>query len=188
MIEIWKQIDGETDYLISNHGKIKSINRKVWIGHGYWKEIPEKILSTNKNHKGYEVVSFRQKTFSVHRLVALHFIQKIEGKDQVNHKDMDKTNNHVENLEWVSCKENINHAWKSTKRISSFKGRTGSLHPQSKAVIATCMKTGVQMRYASMMDAQRNGFNTGNISQVCQGKKPFSKGFYWSYENVEHKK
>ena len=70
------------------------------------------------HHKGYEKVALskiengktKQKAFFVHRLVAIAFIDNPENKEQVNHKDGNKFNNCVENLEWVTNSENMNHA------------------------------------------------------------------------------
>ena len=64
----------------------------------------------------YQCVSVREKTYSVHRLVAEAFISKIEGKDHVNHIDGNRSNNHVSNLEWVSNHENVAHAWNTGMR------------------------------------------------------------------------
>ena len=77
-----------------------------------------KILKPFPNHKGYLMVKMydkstgRKRTVPVHRLVANTFIGDKPGKDyQVNHIDGNKKNNRITNLEWVTCKENINHGW-----------------------------------------------------------------------------
>jgi hypothetical protein len=109
MEEVWKDISGyEGLYMISNLGRVKSMhkhtNRKSEFmtpgvhSHGYI----EVHLSKNR---------VRTKYF-IHRLVATHFIDAIDGKTEVNHIDNDKTNNCVTNLEWCTRRENINHAIK----------------------------------------------------------------------------
>lgn len=71
---------------------------------------PEKELTYAVNNRGYKSVGIRRKTHMVHRLVAQAFIPKPEGKDYVNHKDGNKLNNHVDNLEWCTIAENNQHA------------------------------------------------------------------------------
>lgn len=74
----------------------------------------KKVLKQQQNANGYKTITLAnnniKKTFLVHRLVAEHFIQKIKGKDLVNHKDSNKSNNISENLEWVTNSENVIHA------------------------------------------------------------------------------
>ena len=103
-MEIWKEIKGyENNYEISNFGRIKSKER-IFIrkkdSKPYHKK--ERILSPGDNGKGYKfvylVVNKSKKHQYLHRLVALHFIENNENKEYVNHKDGDKTNNHVEPL------------------------------------------------------------------------------------------
>lgn len=101
MEEIWKDIaDYEIYYQISNFGRVK--NKKTGL-----------ILKQNKNRGGYLQIILsvkgNRKTFRVHRLVANAFIEKVKGKEDVNHKDEDKENNHYTNLEWLTKKENNNY-------------------------------------------------------------------------------
>lgn len=98
-MEVWKDIKGyESLYQVSNTGKIKSLR----FGR-------ERILKPIKR-QGYLRVDLISKWFSVHRLVALHFIPNPENKPEVNHKDGDKKNNCVDNLEWNTAQENMRHA------------------------------------------------------------------------------
>ena len=99
MSEIWKSIlDYEGLYEVSNYGRVRSVYR--------YKRILKPMISNS----GYERVDLfknkNRKQFSVHRLVALTFIDNPEGKEIVNHKDENKLNNHMDNLEWVTNKEN----------------------------------------------------------------------------------
>ena len=105
-MEIWKNINLEyfnDRYLVSNYGRVKIINGK--------------ILNQSYDSKGYLKVSLYKnkirKCIKVHRLVALTFIENPDNKSQVNHKDGNKENNNVSNLEWTTCKENIEHAYKN---------------------------------------------------------------------------
>lgn len=119
MVEEWKPIKGyEGYYEISSFGRIKSIERKVYnpgvIGEGSYRTVPEKIRKPNIM-KGYHCICLiknkSHKVFRVHRLVMEHFVSEAPSQEhQVNHIDGDKSNNHVENLEWVTPKENTQHA------------------------------------------------------------------------------
>lgn len=111
MEEIWKDIAGwEGSYQISTYGRVKSLK--------YGKE---RILKPSKNSSGYLTVglSIESRTFSkaIHRLVAIAFVPNPDNKLQVNHKDENKLNNNVNNLEWVTAKENSNYGTR-IKRIS----------------------------------------------------------------------
>ena len=68
------------------------------------------LLQARQNSNGYLIVTLDGKQLSVHRLVALHFLPNPYNYSQVNHKDGNKANNHVSNLEWCSAEQNINHS------------------------------------------------------------------------------
>lgn len=115
--EIWKDIiNYEKLYQISNKGKIKSIIGKFSTTTRNRKSIRKvKNLKLNINSNGYYVVSLTKdkirKRFKVSRLVAIHFVENVDNKPEVNHKDGNKLNNNDWNLEWSTRSENIKHAY-----------------------------------------------------------------------------
>jgi DNA-binding XRE family transcriptional regulator len=130
-MEIWKQVKGfESLYEVSNQGRVKSLQRFVNGKNGANKPLKETIIQL-KTDKGYLRVNLwknqKSKRFAVHRLVAEAFIDKIEGKDYVNHKNGIKTDNRIENLEWVTLSENIIHAYHNNLLV-----RRGEKHTQNK--------------------------------------------------------
>lgn len=108
--ELWKDVHGyEGMYKISNKGRVKSFRRNPVIlmhpapdGWGY----PQTVFA----------VKGKNRTVKIHRLVAENFIPNPENLPQVNHKDGNKENNSVENLEWCTGRENIHHYYKTNCR------------------------------------------------------------------------
>lgn len=116
MEEIWKDIEGYEGYFqISNFGKVKSVQRIIWIEgkKPRYKNIRERILKTWKNNSGYEMVALYingiKKDRTVHRLVARAFIPNENKLPDVNHKNGLKFDNCVENLEWITKGNNEKH-------------------------------------------------------------------------------
>lgn len=101
-------------YYVDESGSVYSMYKKG--GAGKLQATPSKI-NTSKSSNGYSIVHLyengKRKTVQVHRLIALAFIPNPLGKKEVNHKDGNKLNNKVENLEWVTPSENLSHAVKN---------------------------------------------------------------------------
>jgi len=130
-MEIWKAIIGFERYQISNLGRVKSLP-KTWVsGRGRILSHDGKILFQQKSPQGYlsvKVSDGKHKRFRTHRLVALAFIPNPENKPEVNHKDGNKENNHVSNLEWATGSENVKHSFDAGLKTSS----KGENHGRSK--------------------------------------------------------
>lgn len=178
--EIWKDIDNyEGIYQVSNLGRIKSLTRYVWNGKGYFIK-QEQILNPYKTKKGYLHIDLKDKTHKVHRIVANAFVENIKNKPQVNHKDGNKTNNNVDNLEWVDNSENQLHAYKYKLNIhSEFSGKS------KKSVNQIDLYTGkILNTYSSISQAAETlKLNKSNIGTVCRGQRNHCGGYFWAYSN-----
>lgn len=125
MFEIWEDIKGYIGfYKISNLGRIKACQRYVVNNiNGGKKLVAERLLTPWDNGHGYLVISLsrenHRKNHYVHRLVASHFLENIENKPVVNHKDFNTKNNNIENLEWVTQKENIHYSINNMRKPRS---------------------------------------------------------------------
>lgn len=121
-MEIWKDITGYKGiYQISNHGRL----RRIWKKSRRNPEGKLKILNCSLSNDGYCKADLwknkKRKTYRIHRLVSFEFIENPLNKPQVNHIDGNKINNHVDNLEWCTCSENIKHAYKTG--LKKFTGK-----------------------------------------------------------------
>lgn len=188
MKEIWKPIVGyEGLYEVSNLGRVKSLNRERKQGIGnYYRE--EKILKSELNHKGYSIVSLHnnnvKKTKFIHRLVAMAFLSNLENKPQVNHKDGNKQNNCVENLEWCTNKENMQHAFENGLHKGGNYGKFGGEHNRAKKIKQYDLQGEFIQQWNSIIDITRNlNILSQNISKCC--KKQYGRktagGFIWRY-------
>lgn len=117
--EIWKPIEENPVYLVSNYGRVRTIDHPVWckVNNSYSIRKGRFCTPTNNNSKRYWRVGVqinnRQKHLAIHRLVAKAFIPNPDNLPQINHIDGDKSNNKVSNLEWCNNGYNQAHAWKN---------------------------------------------------------------------------
>lgn len=133
MKEEWRPVKGyEGRYCVSNLGRVKFLGRQVnqrnILGQNISSYRPGRNMSLVKHHTGYLVVSLRdgktRKQHKVHRLVAKAFIDNPGNRKLVNHKNLIKTDNRVENLEWSTHQENCIHATSFGIGVGSRNGRS----------------------------------------------------------------
>lgn len=173
MQEIWKDVEGfEGLYQVSNLGNVKSLERSV-RNHksGATRTIKEHILMAGRDKDGYLQVNLcksgRMRAGKIHRLVAKAFIPNPENKPQVNHKDGNKNNNVVNNLEWNTKSENLIH---SLYVLENTHGK------KSKRIV--CVETNEV--FPSISEAARKtGAKQPHISQCLKGKRHQSGGYHW---------
>ena len=177
-MEVFKDIKGyEGLYQISNYGRVKSLN--------YNNTGKERILIPGKGRSGYLQVKLckkgKQKNHLVHRLVAQAFMPNPDNLPEVNHKDEDKSNNNVNNLEFCSRQYNVNYG--TGHQRSNETQTNGS---KSKIVLQYNMDGVLIAEYPSIMEVQRQlGFNQGYICHCCNGRFNKAYGFIWHYKTPE---
>ena len=160
--EIWKdKKDYEGHYQVRNFGRVKSIK--------FGKEI---IMNLNPNSSGYLLVNLCKdgtvKAFAVHRLVAEAFIPNPYNLPQVNHRDENKLNNNVDNLEWCTNEYNINYGTRTER--------------YSKTVLQYTLDGEFVREWASANECGRNGFNPRRVGDCCRGERKTHKGYIWKFK------
>lgn len=167
MDEIWKAVNVPVYsdvYEVSTLGRVRRRDKNV--------------LKSAIRAAGYLGVSLSNKgvctTYSVHRIVALTFLDKPSDKNTVNHKNGNKQDNRMQNLEWCSEKDNVHHALE-----------TSLTKPSKRAVEQWDYKGEILLNtFPSIREAERvTGVGNRLISQVCRNQKPTAHGYRWKYTN-----
>lgn len=177
MEEEWRKIEGYEGYEISNLGRIKSyrqdrINGKITVGNKDGKGYLTKVLYDKESNV---------KTFKVHRLVALAFIPNPFNLPQINHKDENKTNNNVDNLEWCDNNYNIHYGTKIERTR-----KANECCPSTSKKVYSIDEWGNVEYYNSINFAARSvGTYHGNILAVLEGRRKHAAGREWHYQNNE---
>ena len=167
--EIWRPIKGyEGLYEVSNLGRIKSlVNNKG--------QYREKILNPIIGHGYYRVILCKngiKKNYSVHRLVAEAFLPNTDNLPQINHKDENKSNNNVNNLEWCDAKYNCNYGTRNERKAKS----------RQIPILQYTLDGEFVREWESAKQAEiEGGFSSAHICNVLKGKRPHHKNFKWIY-------
>ena len=159
----WREVKEYSNYKVNQLGEIRHKKR-------------QKILKPRDNNGGYQYVNFKingkNTNFAVHRIVANAFIPNPNGYTEVNHKDYNKKNNCVDNLEWVSSSQNKQHSY---LKQENKKSRGKAVNQYTKEGIF--LKT-----FDSVSDAAKElGCCVAAISNCCLGRTKTSQGFRWSF-------
>lgn len=181
-MEIWKNIDGyKPIYQVSNTGNVRSLARETMARYSIQRKT--RILKTSIDHVGYNVVYLydkfgKRRTVRVHRLVAMAFIKNPNGLLEIDHIDGNKQNNFVDNLKWVTHKENCNNEKTAIKQRKYI----GEKAKHKRSISAYTMDGELVGKWPTItMAAKETGTNRHSISYVANGKYKTSNNLIWKY-------
>lgn len=184
-IEIWKSVPNFDYYEVSNTGKVRSLDRTIYVEscerypNGYTKTIKGKELIPEITKNGYtRIVTCGDdiyKRWLIHRLVALVFLENPNNYKEINHKDENKLNNASYNLEWCDRCYNRMYGTGHQRRID-----TKSIEVNQYDLNNNFIKTWKSARLAEM----ELGMPRGSICSVCKGTAKTANKFIWKYNNI----
>lgn len=165
----WRDINGCPGYKVSDEGQVYSMKSK-------------RLLTISDHGDGYKTVALKKegkpKHPFVHRLVYEAFVSLIPKGYEVNHKDENKSNNRLDNLELLTHWENVNFGTHNQRiRQSLRKWR----NVRGRAVLQYTLDGVLVKRWDTMADAHENGFHKSGISDCCNGRKKAYKGYRWEH-------
>ena len=197
--EIWMPIAGyEGHYEVSNLGKVRSVNRRVW-SRGFYVNLKGRIKKTTIDPRGYAVVFLDkdgvEKTFRVHRLVALTFVPNPDNKPEVDHINTNKLDNRADNLRWVTSKENSANIISRAKQLLAWndelKKRTVEARREAGGkgapirVYQYTLTGDFVAEYSTVQEAKRVLGTNNNISSVVDREDRSCCGFLWRSKKEE---
>lgn len=164
--EVWKIMKEHSNYEVSNLGKIKN-------------KTTGRIRKTSINNKGYEqfivYIDKKPKTFYVHRVVANNFLENFNNLPEVNHKDENKLNNCVDNLEWCDGCYNLHYGTRIERIISKKK-------PFFIKIVQKDRNKNIIKVWENINEIVCNtNYHRSNIYKCCQGKLKTAYGYIWNY-------
>lgn len=193
--EIWKDVVGyEGLYQVSNLGRVMNIRKN---------KLASLVLNTNGYYRVNVSKNKTWKLMYVHRLVAEAFVEKIEGKTQIDHIDGDRMNNRATNLRWCTQKENANFPIAKERRSESHKGKVGILNPmygkKRPIEVVNKMAHSMALKYnmpviqytkdgkfvkewiCAAVAEKYIGVNQNHIRDCCRGKVKSAGGYIWKF-------
>lgn len=178
-MEQWKDIDGfEGMYQVSDQGKVRSVERTVKMKRGgkeYDMHHKGRVLRATVSKDGYEAVQLTKDskpyTFKVHRLVARAFLHNPDNLPEVNHRDGNKTNNTVSNLEWCTRSHNIKHAFER-----------GLIDKQNMKFNRKKVVRSDGVIFDSLTEAaDASGSHVSDVSMCCHGRLAHTGGYGFEF-------
>lgn len=181
MEEIWKSINETNGYYeISNLGNVRTIDRYARVCGGGKRIVKGKPIKPMICSNGYlelqASIEGKRRIFMIHRLVAQYFIPNPNNLPEVNHKDENPQNNHVDNLEWCTPKYNCNYGTRNQRCMEKvIKKPVRQLSLDGKLIAV----------FPMVSEAMRaTGINNSQIIRVCKGTNITAGGYKWEYVEV----
>ena len=178
--EVWRDVVGyEGLYQVSSMGRVRSLDRMTFNGVANYIKKGRVLKQKLDNHGYYRVNLYKDKkckTWLVSRLVALAHIPNTNGLPYVGHMNDIKTDNRVINLYWTNASENLMH---SGMHLEIAKKRDISKVIKALSIPIVAISEERIITFASMQEAQRQGFCSGKISMCVNGKRKTHRGYKW---------
>ncbi len=182
----WRAIEDYPGYKVSDDGKVFSMKRN-------------RLLTISEHGDGYKAVKLSNngngKTLLVHRLVYKAFAGTIPNGYVVNHKDEDKSNNSLRNLEAITHAENVNFGTRTQRAVESNKKWIAFRKKRMSSVMRTLKGRAVLQytldgvlvhKWETMAEAKESGFRDSAICDCCSGRIKTHKGYRWEYEEIAY--
>ena len=164
-------------------GKFRNYDKyDVYEDGRIWSYSHKKFLKPQTTKDGYKRVYLTDnegkiKWYYLHRVVWESVTgEQIPEVMQVNHIDEDKTNNHINNLNLMTCKENINYSTGNERRSKSMTN-----NPKRSKYVGAYKDGNLVLSFPSTKECGRNGFNQGSVASCCRGERKSHKGYEWRY-------